>query len=473
MSFRKRGDVITQLHNDRNPEQRFSRTEITNVRGTKSIRTPGGISAGTRGVNPTLAKLKASRNSSGITEVIAGLEQVSIDESDSRTTQQSNFHGSHPGLRPSPATSLPTTSTGSADLDKILRHMGLPLGQSLLIEEQTTTDFSSVLAKVFVAQGIVHNRVDGGGTQGAGNTHVVVVSPNQAFGKQLPGVYHGSTKDIKRSKISEQESKVTVQNMLQQQQQQGQRTTSKDLKIAWRYGLNDQRHKSGSGKRTESDLETYPRYNNAFDITSRLVPAPTSAEITFISPIQPLRSFLSQLEAVLKKHPCKVVRILMPNLLHPAIYPTRFAKLSEIIRLLHGVRSLVKTYSMQTAMVATFSCDLYSSNRLFKATIENLFDAIINLEPFPQEMLQFLERAYKTQPNRVQHGLLHIERLPHLSEYGEMHIARSEWAFKNGKKKFEIEPWGIPVDDSEVDESKSSVAGSEPHEHQTTKNLEF
>ena len=59
----------------------------------------------------------------------------------------------NPGVRPSLVTSQPTTSTGSSDLDKILLHQGLPLGNSLLIEESGTTDFSSVLLRAFASQG--------------------------------------------------------------------------------------------------------------------------------------------------------------------------------------------------------------------------------------------------------------------------------------------------------------------------------
>lgn len=83
----------------------------------------------------------------------------------------------HPGIRPSTITSQPTLSTGSADLDRLLTHEGLPLGNSLLIEENGTTDFSSVLLKVYAAQGIVHNR-----NAGKLNTHVIVIGSDQQWG---------------------------------------------------------------------------------------------------------------------------------------------------------------------------------------------------------------------------------------------------------------------------------------------------
>lgn len=64
-----------------------------------------------------------------------------------------------------------------------------------------------------------------------------------------------------------------------------------------------------------------------------------------------------------------------------------------------------------------------------------MFDSVINLEPFNQEMTEFLERVYKSQPGKIQHGLVHILKLPVFTDRGEMRVLKSEWAFKNGRKK--------------------------------------
>lgn len=39
--------------------------------------------------------------------------------------------------------------------------------------------------------------------------------------------------------------------------------------------------------------------------------------------------------------------------------------------------------------------------------------------------------------------------MPVLSARGMMMVRNGEYAFKNGRKKFEIEEWGIPVEDEE------------------------
>lgn len=389
------------------------------------------------------------------TSLAGRLDRVKIQDEGSKADHEvlGTLSSNHPGIKPSPASSDQTTSTGSFHLDKVLGHSGLPLGNSLLIEEQGTTDFSSILCKLFSSQGVVHNRIESGAVS-SNNTHLIVLSLNQAFSKELPGVYKGSRKDIKKSMIAQEESKVTVQNLT------GKTNPARynDLKIAWRYKLNNESGENeGLGRQSFDDDNK--NYSHQFDITTRLMPAPASTEITFVSPMQPVQMVLNQLEQAIKRHNGKLIRVVAPSILHPAMYPPNMFSLSKIMPLLHGVRSLVKKYANRCVFMASVSSDLLDKHLL--SQMENTFDSVINLEPFGQEMTQLLERAYKSQPNKIQQGLLHIHKLPVFSERGEMHVLKSSYAFKNGKRKFEIEEWGIPVDDVEESESSSAPA----HEH--------
>lgn len=378
----------------------------------------------------------------------------------------SYLDSSHPGIKPSPASSHQTTSTGSYHLDKVLGHSGLPLGNSLLVEEQGTTDFSSILCKLFSSQGIVYNRT-GNSSATSGNTHLIVLSLNQNFSKELPGVYKGSRKDIKRSKIAEEESKLTVQNLTGKTEA----ARNKDLKIAWRYGLSNEPKDRLSEPNPDDENKNY---SHQFDITTRLMPAPNPSEITFISPLQPVQVVLTQLEQTIKKHNGKLIRVVVPSLLHPAMYTPTMFSLVKIMPLLHGTRSLVKKYGSRCVLLASVSSDLL--DELLVSQMENAFDSVINLEPFDQDMTQLLERAYKSQPNKIQQGLLHILKLPVFSERGEMHVLRSSYAFKNSKRKFEIEEWGIPVDDVEDNENNNLAQehGGVEHKSENTKvSLDF
>lgn len=475
MSFRKRGEVI---NDGRQPQRNVAPRGIvqrelqprelpqrghaipTALGRGHQVDSRSAIQRGTRNLENSLNNLHIANNN--------GVEGYN---------QQSMLNPSHPGVRPSRATSQQTTSTGCYDLDRLMGHMGFPLGYSLLIEEESTTDFNSILTKVFASQGIMHNRVEGTNAFKDGNTHLIVLSVNHQLAKELPGIYQGSRKEIKKSKIVEEQSKMTVSNMLESQvRQQKPSTRNQDLKIAWRYGFNDDN--KGKQSRESDQNETYPNYNHQFDITSRLIPAPTSSEISFISPLLPIPALLSQVETTIKKHDSKLIRILLPNLLHPALYPPKMSQLNELTPLLHGLRSLLKKYGNRCVMLSTISTSLYHHQPFLLSQIRQLFDSVIILQPFEQEMLQFLERAYKSQPSKVQHGLVHVLKLPVFSERGEMHVMKSEWAFKNGRKKFEIEEWGIPVEDTEdtTSNKKSShqtQAHGEDHQHQHTQNIDF
>ena len=458
MPFRKRGEVIS------------------NGRGTPGAvpgRTPAGMMSANRTLPNRGSPMTPQQNARGITGRMQGLRvsgenvravnQVLVP-SDDETKDDGSLLLDHPGIRPSHLSGTFVTSTGSEDVDKVLAHMGLPLGSSLLIEEQGTTEFSSILAKLFAAQGIVYNRLVSNNkdkSSNSSNTHLIILSLNQGFAKELPGLYKGSKRDIKKSKISEEQSKLSVQNLNEK------KTTPsryKDFKIAWKYKLADEEKEKLNAKKssnTSAMNDEYKDYNHQFDITARMLPAPTSSEMSFVAPNLPISTILTQIEQIIKRNKDKLIRIIIPSFLHPAMYQPDFFSLSKSVALIHGLRSIVKTHDDRCVLMATVSTDIVT--KLLRVQLENLFDAILDLEPFPQDMLQFLERIYKSQPNKVQHGLLHVMKLPIFSERGEMQVKKSEWAFRNGRKRFEVEEWSIPVDDVESSNSKPA-AKQESHD---------
>jgi elongator complex protein 4 len=105
-----------------------------------------------------------------------------------------------PGVKPSPLIGVPTTSTGTASLDKLLGlGAGLALGSSLLIEEEGTTDFSSALLRCFAAEGVLQGHA------------VFCVAPEG--GIVLPGAIEGDGNKAGK----------------------GSDTEGEKMKIAWRY----------------------------------------------------------------------------------------------------------------------------------------------------------------------------------------------------------------------------------------------
>lgn len=110
-----------------------------------------------------------------------------------------------PGVRPSPLDGQPTTSTGTQTLDDILAgHAGLALGNSLLIEENGTTDFAGALLRYYAAEGVVQGH----------KVHVVGVG--QQWGRELPGL-------------------VGAGGAVDREGDAGATGSQEKMKIAWRY----------------------------------------------------------------------------------------------------------------------------------------------------------------------------------------------------------------------------------------------
>lgn len=110
-----------------------------------------------------------------------------------------------PGVRPSPLDGRPTTSTGTQTLDDLLAgHAGLALGNSLLIEENGTTDFAGALLRYYAAEGVVQGH----------KVHVVGVG--EQWGRELPGL-------------------VGAGGAVGKDNESGAAVEKEKMKIAWRY----------------------------------------------------------------------------------------------------------------------------------------------------------------------------------------------------------------------------------------------
>ena len=109
-----------------------------------------------------------------------------------------------PGVRPSATDGRPTTSTGTQSLDDLLGgHTGLALGNSLLVEENGTTDFAGALLRYYAAEGVVQGH----------KVHVVGVG--EQWGRELPG--------------------LVIAQGVRKGEDLGSAADKEKMKIAWRY----------------------------------------------------------------------------------------------------------------------------------------------------------------------------------------------------------------------------------------------
>lgn len=109
-----------------------------------------------------------------------------------------------PGVRPSPLDGRLTISTGTRSLDTLLAgHAGLALGNSILIEENGTTEFGGALLRYYAAEGALQGH------------QIHVLGMNDSWGRELPGLMEKNTSSGKGERIDS--------------------STNDKMKIAWRY----------------------------------------------------------------------------------------------------------------------------------------------------------------------------------------------------------------------------------------------
>lgn len=107
----------------------------------------------------------------------AGADRTGAVNANAQPQQASATPELTPGVRPSPDDGRPTTSTGTPSLDNLLAgHGGLPIGKTLLIEENGTTDFAGALLRYYAAEGVVQDQ------------KIHVVGMPEQWGRSLPGL---------------------------------------------------------------------------------------------------------------------------------------------------------------------------------------------------------------------------------------------------------------------------------------------
>jgi elongator complex protein 4 len=138
-----------------------------------------------------------------------------------------------PGLRPSPLDGRATTSTGTPTLDSLLAgHAGLPMGASMLIEENGTTDYAGALLRYYTAEGLVQGH------------RVYVLGVPEPWGRDLPGLIDGKEKEKPASNVTDK------------------------MKIAWRYERLGQPANSRGGRSIPCDSIALDQYRTSVESVS-------------------------------------------------------------------------------------------------------------------------------------------------------------------------------------------------------------
>ncbi|KAI9842497.1 MAG: hypothetical protein M1837_007091 [Sclerophora amabilis] len=379
-----------------------------------------------------------------------------------------------PGTRPSPTDGRPIISTGTPSLDALLAgHSGLPLGTSLLVTESGTTDYAGVMCRYFGAEGVVQSAgqtagggggVGGGGGEAAIAQKVHVVGPGEAWGRGLPGLVGVADAEGDAAK----------------------RGKGERMKIAWRYeGLGEAGVGMGgrgvrgtpspgvdiSAPSTASSIPP-PAFCHAFDLTKRLsVPSPSPINCISPSPpdprIAPFSHILQNLQHQLSSSARTTVhRLIIPNLLSPALYPPHASSPHHLLPFLHSIRGLLRQYSTQLAILITLPLELYPRSSGLVRWIELLSDGVIELTPFPHSAdstQQLATSGAATAQEEQPQGLVKIHRLPVFHERGGgggggLGLG-DDLAFTVSRRKFAIKPFSLPPVEGDTEAQQKGAAG--------------
>lgn len=285
----------------------------------------------------------------------------------------------------------PLISTGTSTLDALLSPGGgLPVSSSLLIEEDGTGNYSGVILRQYIAQGVVQgNKVWIGGI-------------GQQWWRGVPGL--SKEEQAKSSDASKE--------------------LEEKMKIAWRYGVNDPKVSKDYGR------DQFPGFCHSFEISEQLA-LPGQEQVVFSpppatsgSPFKPiLQSLLSFLERVSKTTP---VRLVLPDLLNPLVYGPESTIPSNLLQFLHTIIALIHSYKYAT-LVISLSTSFYPRSSPLISWIEHMCAYVIQLRPLP-----------RPPPSST---ITHPQGLVHVHKGG---LTSSEMAYRVGRRGMVLEAWSLP-----------------------------
>ncbi|KIW01956.1 uncharacterized protein PV09_06793 [Verruconis gallopava] len=338
-----------------------------------------------------------------------------------------------PGVRPSPVTGHPTTSTGTESLDKLLAlGGGLALGSNLMLEEDGATEFAKSLLSCYAAEGVLQGHA------------VFVVGPDGSL--LMPG--------------------VAEENMTAQRNKapEGER-----MKIAWRYerlGTFGERERGSTQQQKPINAssgvqdQVLEPFCHTFDLTKRLSVPPSRRPPAYIAPTNPtdensspFASIVKSLALHLDANPSTPTRLVIPSLLNPLIYSPLCCQPQMLLGFLHSVRSLLRKHSTVLTSMFSWPLALFPDTHPLTRWARHLSDGVIALHPFPHSFsIEAIDLDIKggsgsnekVKTEEKMQGLIKMLKLPVLTEKGVGLGSGEDMAFAVGRRRFLIRPFHLP-----------------------------
>lgn len=201
------------------------------------------------------------------------------------------------------------------------------------------------------------------------------------------------------------------------------------------------------------------------------VPSATKPDFEFrggSTSASPFNTFLNHLITHLSASPSTALhRVVIPNLLSPALYSSEVSRPESVLQFLHALRALVRKYSTQLTAMITLPLTLYPRSTGLTRWMELLNDGVLELAPFPSTAI-----AAKSTPGastvheELPQGMLKIHRLPIFHEKGggggETSGHGDDLAFTLSRRKgLVIKPFSLPP----VEGDSEAQQGGLEHDH--------
>lgn len=304
-------------------------------------------------------------------------------------------------------------STGVPSLDAVIGG-GIPVGSVLMVEEDANGQYSNLLSRYFLAEGVM---------SGHGLLQISHEAEN-AYINHLP-----------QPVLSNEDTEITA--------------SEGDMKIAWRYQ---------NTPKIQTVMGQSSKYGHYYDISktmdqSKLIDCSlhcislkeayfdeADGSNLFKYALQKLHKYVNEMNfdikaAVAAKQPMKILRVLIPNFGSPI---WRCEDPSNFVQFLLCLRNIVRS----SLVVCFITVPTHIHTLATVELIRHHVDAVTELEAFGSGKTNPLYKEY--------HGLLKIHKLPVLNTLLPYMPDTLDLAFKLRRKKFSIERLHLPPDIGEA-----------------------
>jgi elongator complex protein 4 len=210
------------------------------------------------------------------------------------------------------------------------------------------------------------------------------------------------------------------------------------------------------------------------------VPLSTRPDFEFkdsLTTASPFTGFLNHLITQISSSPPTTIhRIIVPNILSPAIYPPESSKPEYILQFLHAIRALLRSNPLQLIAIITLPLTLYPRSTGLTRWIELLSDGVLELAPFPSSTIVQKSAPGSSTVEEPLQGMLRVHRLPIFHEKGggggEASGFGDDLAFLLSRRRgLVIKPYSLPPVEADEEEQKGVI--EEVHRKATKVDIEF